>query len=79
MDLKEATRKAADNVKRTTRCPEHGEQPDYQLKFADGKAGAVWTCCCNKLEENVVKKFEDELTNEVGNYIQNSLQNIFKS
>lgn len=78
MDFKDTLKSAAENVKRTTRCPEHGEQPSYEIRVFNDNSGVTWSFCCDKFKNIVVKKFEDELTNEVGNTIEKSLSDIFK-
>lgn len=78
MDFKDAIRGAADNVKRSARCQEHGEYPNYELTKTSKGVDTKWTFCCDKQKELVTKAFEKEMTKEVGNSVDKALKDIFK-
>lgn len=71
-------KKAAESVKRSTRCSEHGESPTYQIIKTSKGANAKWTCCCDNLKDKVEKKFADECARFIGDDITKSITDIFK-
>lgn len=77
-NFSDSIKKAAEEIKRNTCCAQHGKAPDYKLIKTTKGVNVQWSFCCDAQKQVVEKKFTDTATNQLGDDIADSLQDIFR-
>ena len=81
-DFKDAITKAAQVVKQSSRCTDHGKSPDFTIIKTSKGANVKWNFCCDKLSAIVQQKFKAESGKHVAkaseDYLKDSLSKMFR-